>query len=205
MRFKLQMRKLVTLLASLLALASACGESAGGGGGEPAARGGGEPQRFAADITPLNRSEVEGTLRMSLADNHLTVDIDARGLEPSTIHAQHIHGVLDGNREASCPVPADDPNADGFVGLDEGKSAYGGDLLALEPFPTVGPSGRLDWNLTLDVDPDELRPLERRVLLLRGGLADLDAKGGADYVPDLPVACAVIRPLESRASERSKG
>ncbi len=192
------MRRLVTLLASLLALAPACGQ-------EPAAGGGGEAQRFAADLRPLNDSEVEGTASMSLSGNHLIIDIDARGLEPRRIHAQHIHGVVDANREPSCPASEDDLDGDGFVGLEEGKRAYGGDLLALEPFPTVGRNGRLNWNLTMNVQPDELRPLARRVLLLRGRMADLDADGRTKYEPDIPVACGVIRPLESRASERRNG
>ncbi|MBA3422927.1 MAG: hypothetical protein H0U12_13755 [Thermoleophilaceae bacterium] len=142
---------------------------------------------------------------MSLAGNHLTVDLDARGLERRMIHAQQIHGLVAADQEASCPAFADDANGNGFVGLEEGKRVYGGALLALEPFPTVGRNGRLDWDLTLNVDPGELRSLERGVVLLRGGSVDLDGTGGAEYEPDIPVACGKIEPLGARASERRKG
>lgn len=185
------MRRLLTLLASLLILAPACGQ-------EPAAGGGGEAQRFAADLSPLNGSDVEGTARMTLAGNHLVVDIDARGLERHRIHPQHIRGVPEENGDPSCPTSADDL-AGGDDGLEEGEGADGGNLLALEPFPTVGRKGRLDWNVTMNVEPDELGPLERRVVVLRG------QRGGAEYDPDIPVACGVIRPVESRASERTNG
>lgn len=184
------MRRLVTLLASLLVLAPACGQ-------EPAAGGGGEAQRFAADLRPLNGSDVEGTARMTLAGNHFVVDIDARGLERNRIHAQHIHGVRDEARAPSCPTSADGLNGGGFVGPEQAERAYGGEVLALEPFPTVARNGRLDWEVTMNVAPDEVRPLERRVLVLRGGSANT-AGGGAEYEPDLPVACGEIRPLEER-------
>lgn len=191
------MRRLVTLLASLLVLAPACGQ-------EPATGGGGEAQRFAADLRPLSGSDVEGTARMTLAGNHLIIDIDARGLEPRWIHPQHIRGAPEENGEPSCPASADDLDNGGYR-LEEGERADGGNLLALEPFPTVGRKGRLDWNVTMNVDPDELRPLERRVVVLRGRMAGRDARGRAEYDPDIPVACGVIRPLESRASERRNG
>lgn len=193
------MRRLLVLapLASLLALAAACGQ-------EEAADRAEAPRRYVADLEPLNGTNVDGSARMALSDDHLTVDIDARGLERS-IHAQHIHGVGGSAREAACPVPADDTDADGFVGLEEGERAYGRDLLALEPFPTVGPSGRLDWDLTVDVDPRELGPLERRVLVLRGRSANLDGREGAEYVPDMPVACGRIEPVGAVASEVSPG
>ena len=182
----------------LLALAPACGQ-------EEAADRAAAPQRFVADLAPLNESGVDGTARMALAADHLTVDIEARGLERA-IHGQYVHGRRgERGREASCPVPADDTDADGFVGIEEGERAYGRALLALEPFPTVGRSGRLDWDLTVNVDPRRIRPLDRGVVLLRGRSADLDRRGGDEYVPDLPVACGRIEPVGAVAREGGAG
>lgn len=177
--------------ALLLVLASACGEEPPPP--EPPA-GGEAPQRFVADLAPLNRSNVDGTARMTLDDNKLTVDLEAGGLEP-TIHEQHIHGDRRGEREASCPGRDEDTDGDRFVDLGEGEATYGPGLFALEPFPTVNRSRRIDWDLTVNVDSAKLEPLERRVLLLRGRSADMDDKPGAEYVPDLPIACGSIEPL----------
>lgn len=182
-------KKFLPLLALLLSLAPACGEA-----GAVGARGEGD-QRFAVDLRPANGSQVEGTAGLSLAGNHLTVDIEASGLDPNRVHEQHLHGLVVAGEEAFCPrsTETEDRDGDGLVDLAEGMSAYGRSLRALEPFPTVGSSGRLDWRLTLTVDPEELQPLENRVLLLRGRSAGRDRQ----YLPDLPVACGDIRPLES--------
>lgn len=123
------MRRLLVLapLASLLALASACGQ-------EEAADRAEAPRRYVADLEPLNGTNVDGSARMALSDDHLTVDIDARGLERS-IHAQHIHGVGGSAREAACPVPADDTDADGFVGLEEESAPTGATCWRSSPSP----------------------------------------------------------------------
>ncbi len=186
------MRKILSVLALLLAVAPACGEAEAEGGRNAKA------QRFAGELEPLNGSEVRGTARLSLAGNHLTVDIEASGLLRNRIHGQHIHGLVVAAEEATCPrsIEDEDRDGDGLLELKEGMSAYGRSLWALEPFPTVGPSGRLDYDLTRTVDLEELKPLENRVLVLRGGSADRDEERRAEYLPDLPVACGELRPLE---------
>ncbi|MDQ4072468.1 MAG: hypothetical protein M3088_06300, partial [Actinomycetota bacterium] len=69
------MRRLLPLPALLLVLASACGEDPP----PPAAPvGGAAPQHFVADLRPVNRTDVDGNVRMSLDDNQLTVDLDVR-------------------------------------------------------------------------------------------------------------------------------
>ena len=193
------MRRLL-LITLLLALASACGEEPP----PPVAPVGGEaPQRFVADLRPLNRTDVDGTVNMSLDDNQLTVDLDVRGVEPM-IHAQHIHGRR-GDREASCPGRRADANDDDFVGREEGGDTYGEALKALEPFPTANRSRRLEWDLTIPVDPGKLEPLDTRVFVLQGRSADLDRRGRREYVPDMPIACGRIEPLGGMAAEGGQG
>lgn len=180
----------LALVALLVTVAPACGEAEAESGRE-------EAQRFTVDLRPLNGSEASGRATLSMAGEHLTVDIAATDLERNRIHEQHIHGLVVADEDASCATSAEDDDGDRFVGLREGMSAWGRSLRALEPFPTVGGSGRLDYELTLTVDPQELQPLENRVLLLRGRSADVNEEGGgAEYLPDLPVACGEIRPVE---------
>ena len=192
------MRSLLSLITLLLAFAAACGEEGGAGAG-----GGEEPRRFVAHLGPLNRADVEGTARMSLRGDRLTVDLDAVGVEPE-IHRLHIQALRDGG-EATCPAREDDTNRNRFVGLEEGQSAYGSDKIKLEPFPTANSSRKLSWDLTLPVDPEDPAPLDRRVFLILGRSANLDGKRGAEYVPDMPVACGRIESLAGTASEGSQG
>jgi len=187
----------LAVVALVVALASGCGQ-------EEAAREAQAPKRFVADLKPLNDSGVEGRAQMSLSDDHLTVDIDGRDLERG-IHGQYIHGAGDAERKARCPAPAADADSDGFVGLEEAERDLGRAELALEPFPTVGKSGRLDWDLTVNVDARELAPLDRRVLVLRGRSADIEQGGGKEFAPDLPVACGTIEPAAEVASEGGAG
>lgn len=180
---------MLSLLALLVVAAPACGDARVPGDRRDEAR------RFSVDLVPLNDSGVEGAARMSLAGEHLSVDVDARGLEPNRIHEQHVHGLAVPGENTTCPRPGEDAGDDGVVDLREGGSAFGRSLRALEPFPTVGRGGRLDYRLTLTVAPDELEPLENRVLVLRGRSSARGGMGAAQYVPDLPVACGEIRSL----------
>ena len=176
------MRKLLSALAVLLVVAPACGDSEADGGGDETS------QRFTVDIRPLNGSDAQGRGKLALAGNHLTVDIEASGLEPDQIHEQHLHGLVVAAQEATCPTDSEDDDGDGLVELAEARSAFGTSVRALEPFPTVGGGGRVEYELTFTVDRDQLEPLENRVLVLRGA-----STAGAPYRPDLPVACGRLR------------
>ena len=178
------MRRLLSALAVLLIVAPACGDAEAEGGGDESS------QRFAVDLLPLNGSDAEGRGTLALAGNHLTVDIEASGLEPDQIHEQHLHGLVVAAQAARCPTDSEDGDGDGLVGLGEARSAFGTSVRALEPFPTVGRGGRLDYELTFTVDREQLAPLENRVLVLRGA-----SPAGETYRPDLPAACGRLRPV----------
>lgn len=153
---------------------SACGEQPGVA----------DAERYSAELQPLNDSGVQGRARLAREGEHLTVAIEADGLAPNRIHGQAIHGFLGERRPGECP--AEESVAGGTLGAEEGASEYGPRLDRLEPFPTVQSDGRLDYRLTLNVDPDRLEPLDTRTLVLRG-----DSTGGK-YRPDLPIACGRI-------------
>ena len=152
---------------------SACGE-------QPGAL---DARLYSAELRPLNDSGVEGRARFAREGEHLTVTIAADGLERNQIHGQSLHGFFEEGRRAECPA-GDEAQLRNF----EGAGVYGPPVRPLEPFPTVGSAGRLDYRLTFTDDPDRLDPLENRTLVLRG------VSDEGKYRPDLPVACGRLTP-----------
>ncbi len=184
-----RMPPVVPVMAAMAVMAvavSACGEQPGAA----------DAARYSAELRPLNDSGVKGRARLDMEREHLTVTIEADGLEPDQIHEQGVHGFLAEQRGAECPAQESGKGASpslralGRLAEDDGTSTYGRRLRALEPFPTVGSNGRLDYRLTFTVDPDQLKPLENRALVLRGASPD-----GGTYRPDLPVACGRLKPV----------
>ncbi|HEV2768895.1 MAG TPA: hypothetical protein VGV40_01755 [Solirubrobacteraceae bacterium] len=181
------MRRLLPLVAVMLAGLSACGED--------------DQQRpsrsFTAELRPLNDSGVEGTVELvSRRRDRLQVDIDATGLTPNQIHQQQIHGFTDDGRDAECP----DEEGGGLLLSDEARESYGRVVKDLAPYPTVGEEGKLNWDMPVEVNADRLRPLSDRVVVLYGKKADRESvDAGTIYEPELPVACGVIK--RRRASD----
>jgi hypothetical protein len=166
------------------ALAALAVTVAGGCGGRD------EPERHEAPLRPVNGSEARGAATIAVTGDHLTVHVRARGLEPDRIHEQAVHGFVGLDDRPRCPGPGDDRDGSGTVEADEGERLYGEEVARLEPFPTVGSGGRLDYEHTFTVDTRRLKPLVQRVLVLRGGI--LRDAGEERYVPTLPVACGRI-------------
>ncbi|MEP7114389.1 MAG: hypothetical protein ABI862_14075, partial [Ilumatobacteraceae bacterium] len=65
-------------------------------------------------------SGAHGVAKLRLTGNRLDIRIDAEGLVPNLVHAQHIHGV--GNSE--CPPPSA-AGADGILSTVDGLPFYG--------------------------------------------------------------------------------
>ena len=111
---------------------------------------------FRADLSPLNDTSVTGFASFVYDDvaQTLMVTVNASGLEPGTVHPQHIHGsfaqqgcditapadspiaglCLDGNMTADSTIPTvaeNDIDGDGFLETVEGAPAYGPIILAL--------------------------------------------------------------------------
>lgn len=150
---------------------------------------------YVVHLEELNDSGVEGTVRLSLDGDQLTVSVQATGLEPNMLHPQHIHGFTVENmgnaRNATCPTMEFDTNDDGLVDLGEGVPAYGPVLLSLTPFPTADSDGNVSFEQTYTVDRKMLGPLQKRAIVLHG----LTVEG--TYVPTLPVACGPIQVMPS--------
>ena len=74
-------------------------------------------------------SNTTATVYMRLRGRRLLVEMDVRGAAPNLPHAQHIHGSLDPEFEASCPT-ADVQGDDGLISTPEAADNYGGVLRA---------------------------------------------------------------------------
>lgn len=179
---------------------------------------------FTAGLGPLNSSGVSGSATFTIDEegDEFRVDVNATGLAPDVVHAQHIHSG------STCPTLTFDENFDQFVDILEGSLAYGGILVPLDDnpttqnmsgFPFADTNGRLDYAGTAllsamladlrepDTDPGDLvvklpegadLDLGSRTVVLHGvdpGLSlPTSVATTADGPPQatLPVACGEI-------------
>lgn len=170
------MRRLLPLVAVVFVGLAACGDDA-------------RQERFTGQLRPLNDSGVEGTVELVPRENDLLeVHIDASGLTPNRVHQQQIHGFVRRERDGQCP-----DQSDGLLLPGEAQDSYGEVIQDLAPYPTVGEEGDVDWELTVPVNPDKLRPLTDRVVVLYGMMAKSESTDGQRiYRSQLPVACGTI-------------
>ncbi|MEN0072744.1 MAG: hypothetical protein AAGC69_00075 [Paracraurococcus sp.] len=182
---------------------------------------------YTTDFTALNNSGVHGNALLFLDERAqtLTVDIQAHGLEPGQVHAQHIHG-FDDDSTAQSPTLAQDADHDGFVELAEGQTRYGPIQLnlTLNPddsvhdhgtaghdhtgdavFPTADADGNLHYLETFRFgasDPnaqsifDGITPLDAKEVVLHG-LTLQDGQGGAEGEADGTAGYKAVLPVAS--------
>ena len=93
---------------------------------------------FSAELNSLNGSGAEGHAMLRLKGNQLDIRINATGLVPNLVHAQHIHGV--GNSE--CPPPSA-AGADGILSTAEGLPFYGPIVSSLTTSGDTSPAAGL--------------------------------------------------------------
>ncbi len=99
------------------------------------------PQRYRVDLRPLNNSGVHGAADLVLTGRELTVSVQASGMTPDQVHAQHIHGINSEDGAAECPTDAQDTNKDSFISVSEGAPTYGPIKLNLtNPQTPFGPN-----------------------------------------------------------------
>lgn len=174
-------------------------------------------QDYKVNLRPLNHSGVEGkgSLTLSPDKTHLTVRIDATGLEKNQVHVGHIHGIVaSGNEPAnsSIPSPKQDSDKDKFVELAEGLVTYGPILITLgtDNGGNLDPDGdgTIHYEQTFNLDDAGIYAdtfnkmsvigsgdsLQLREIIIHGltvpatGVAPGEVDGTAGYKVVLPVA-----------------
>ncbi len=119
-------------------------------------------------LNELNGSGAHAEATLTVMDGDLHVQINGEGFTPELVHAQHIHGAVNGT-EFVCPGPELDTNGDGQVATEEGLPAYGDVFVALTTEGDTSPASGLavdrmpvadaDGTITYDrVIPAEMLP-----------------------------------------------
>lgn len=167
-----------------------------------------------------------GKAYFTIRNGQFTARVDANGLEPNMLHAQHIHTAT------RCPPASADVNGDGIVDVVEGVPFYGPILVPLDDnlavqgagtFPTAtGRRGTIEYQastalntLLADLNAPDPNPadaivklngaplaLETRHVVLHG--VDIHtflppsvaSLGTAPAQATLPVACGGIRKID---------
>jgi hypothetical protein len=85
---------------------------------------------YGANLAAVNSqgpaSGAKGTAHFEIKDDDFSAHVEASGLAPNTIQAQHVHA---GSR---CPNPGDDTNHDGYIDVVEAAAATGKILIPLD-------------------------------------------------------------------------
>lgn len=114
----------------VLALAAA-GSLAAIAGVAPAIATPSQPNKvYTAHLDPLNAGinglTASGTATIAVTGNQVDVSIHVAGVNPGTLHPQHIHAG------PMCATQDDDANQDGFLDVIEGLPDYGPILISLD-------------------------------------------------------------------------
>ncbi len=99
---------------------------------------------YRAELKALNSSGAHGVANLRLRGDRLDIRIDAQGLLPNSVHAQHIHGV--GTSE--CPPPSA-AGPDGVLSTTDGLPFYGGIVSSLTTRGDTSPAA----GLTIEIMP----------------------------------------------------
>ncbi|MBC7635847.1 MAG: hypothetical protein H7251_09620, partial [Acetobacteraceae bacterium] len=176
----------------------------------------------------LNNSGVSGgaALLLDNKNHNVTIQIDAKGMEPGQVHPQHIHGFTDGT-VSHTPTLAQDGDHDGFVELAEGLTRYGQILLnlSLNPddsvhdhgttshdhtgnaqFPTADANGVLHYRQTFHFDPNDanaaavlasIRDLAKKEIVLHGESVAAGSGNGTTGETDGSAGYKTVLPVAS--------
>lgn len=180
-----------------------------------AAQAGWGEREFDANLKPVPHkpeavggSHVTGDVDFEVKGRKVTVEVEAQGLAPKLVHAQHIHGV--GDSECPTKEARNDRKDDGIIDTSEGLPDYGpitvsltttGDTspasgLAVDRFPLANKSGELDYERTFTIGENFPRKIARNLedfqVVVHGidanenDMYDFGSLGKSDLDPSLP-------------------
>lgn len=153
-------------------------------------------------------SHVTGDVDIEVKGRKVIVELEAEGLAPKLVHAQHIHGV--GSSECPTSEARDDRKDDGIIDTTEGLPHYGpisislttkGDAssasaLAVDRFPVANKKGELEYERTFWIGKNFPRQVARNLQDFQVVVHGIDANendaydfkslGKSDLDPSLP-------------------
>lgn len=178
------------------------------------------PKVFAAALAPLNAGAqfptttggtytiptAGGTAVVSVSGDDITITVNVTGVNPLTLHPQHIHAGT------TCPTAAQDMNNDGVVDVIEGLPMYGPILVNLDSdlssnpagtFPTADASGSYSYNESasrahLQAELQQALRLGDRHVVIHGIDPNVVLPSSVATLPGLPawatlpVACGML-------------
>lgn len=170
----------------------------------------------------LTKKKVAGQASFIVKDDQLYITIIVKGLPPSMMHLQHIHGFKVATKKASCPGPDADANGDGVVGLIETHQYSGVTRIPFnaapveleiksESYPVANKSGLLTYQMHVplnsltsaiqgEYDINGLS-LEDRVIYIHGVPEETSLPETVQSLPGVPahvtvpLACGEIQAL----------
>lgn len=104
----------------------------GSAGGSPTAT----SHSFDGTLVPLNGTNIQGAVALTVSGQSLTVDIRATGLEAGHVHVQTLDAMSNGTSDA-VPTSANDTDHDGFIEQAEAAQTLGQPILALPTDPQL--------------------------------------------------------------------
>jgi hypothetical protein len=183
---------------------------------------------YSADINGLNtdliQENVSGTATFITAGNYLYVTIIVRGLAPSMMHLQHIHGFKTSGKTAPCPGTDADTNGDGIVDLIETHPYSGVTLIPFNAapadlkiltstYPKANDDGLITYRKKIPLDSLKQNiqqkygikklSLENRVIYIHGIPKDASLPETVESLPEaparvtVPVACGEIKAVHN--------
>lgn len=181
---------------------------------------------YVAKIKALNsnltKEHVSGQASFVIADGQLNITIVAKGLAPSIMHLQHIHGFKVSGKASSCLGPDADSNGDGIVDLIETHQSSGVTLIPFNAAPTklkiksssypvANEKGLLTYQMGVSLDSLKLSvqkkydigdlSLEDRVIYIHGVPEEASLPETVESLPGVPahvtvpLACAEVETL----------
>lgn len=169
-------------------------------------------KEYVAQLQPLNAGvnglTASGQAKITRTGNRVDVAINVSGVNPGTLHPQHIHA---GPR---CATQADDSNGDGFLDVIEGLPDYGPILISLDDtfanpndatfgFPTASADGTYSYRATgskshFQAELEQALKLKTRHVVIHGVdpatalPSSVQTLPGAPAWATLPVACGEL-------------
>lgn len=121
---------------------------------------------YRAEISSLNERangdrSVSGNITLEVKGDQLLINVEASGLEPNTMHLQHLHGAPEGG-DTKCPDMGADSNNDKLIDITEAYNVAGVTMIPFhdnppnmevntDTYPTADENGKFSYRQSVDL------------------------------------------------------